>query len=269
VSVSWIRMSPLVFLGLIFFGGATSTQASTVKLDFVNVTIGGSTFSGNNVKYSKNSGTSTTGVKAGQYNWTIDTGGDSNLFGPVGSAVKTFCIDLSQTAVSNTLYTITADISNLPVPVGPPMGPAKAQKIAYLAHKTFTAAYAHDQLQAAIWNIVYETSAAANAYKTNDGVFRVNASNQSSPLSGATAFAIAVNSILADVELNYAAFNLANADQYVLGLKSYSGQDQIVFVTEPQWLTEAPVPAGLALAGMGMMCLGAVQLIRRRKLQVS
>lgn len=275
-SASRACLRAFLLASAVMLSGITSAHASnTVTLNFNNP----------GVTPSHSVLTNTNGVQtAGQFNWTWQGQSGGTPLGTTNSAVATFCIELTQTISPGSTYTyrIEANIATLPLPGGG-MGAQKATQLQALANAYKTGALTsilspvasiqQAVIQAAIWETVKETP--SNALSGTTGDFRIQ--SNSSPLDPVKA---AFDTALANVLglLNTSSFITANtgANQqwFALGLTSDGGvpgnqQDQIVFVTASEFGGNGgvivPVPAGLVMAGMGVVCLGGFNFLRRRK----
>ncbi len=247
-----------VFLlsGLVVLAGFSQAKADTVTLDFVNVNPSAG------VSYTTNGGTNWTGTTAGLFNWNR-TAGISYLDATPGT-VDTFCIELNQYTGGGVVYTVTAALNTLPLPGGG-MGAAKAQQIQTLVNAWKTGALAgsvgfavvETMMQATIWNLLNESD-----FSTTSGNFRV--SNDGGAAADTT-FESNVNSVLGYVSANWSSYNPSTALWFAVGLTSGGNQDQITIVDRPTFIQNLPVPAGVVMAGMGIVCLGGVSFLRRRK----
>lgn len=256
--------------------GISSSYAS----NFVTMT-----FTGQSQTYVVN--TSSNGPEtAGKFNWTFNSQSGGTLIGAANGPVTTFCIELSQTiGYSQYTYRIEPNISTLPLPGGG-IG-SKANAIQALANfyalgtnAAFTTqmltgitggdiAFVNARVGAVLQAVIWELS------KENSGTFATNGGTFSYPgLSGAIDTAVTnILNWLNNVS-NIAANTGASQQYFALGLTSDQGipgnqQDQIVFVTASEFGGNGgvfvPVPAGLVMAGMGVVCLGGFNFLRRRK----
>lgn len=213
----------------------------------------------NTIGLSPNSGSSWENVLAGGYLWKNATGTGTQF---IGSDFQTFCIEVRQNIALNGTYSfkLSTDLEHLPKKsMGEGMGAAKAQQVAYLvdAYKNniFTESVATPSaIQAAIWNLINDTD-----YNTKAGIFRAKDGSSSS------AFEDSVNAIMANVKDNFSGFDVNSAKWNVIGLTNDTFQDQIVIVDHDTFLAfSAPAPAGIVLAGIGFVALGAYGLRKRR-----
>lgn len=219
---------------------------------------------------------------AGKYTFT-QTGGSPTLptYGTYsgGPRVETFCISLATTILDPGWYTLTDDITNLPTPNGP-MGLLTARRIAVLVNEVVavggslsayndagTPGNGWASVQGAIWKLINPAAVLPGGLNIAD----VNnlISSATSILAGFgddLAAYYAGNTILSDLHIH-------GLDAYQLnsnGSKNYSlGQDQIYWDTNPNFIIQVPVPAGIVMAGMGVICLGGFNLYRRRKMFVA
>jgi hypothetical protein len=237
----------LLVAGILF--GTTNASAETVQLTYQTVegAVGG---------------------QAGLYKFKIDSTGSS--LGAQNSFLYTFCISQS-TFISNPngLYTLTDAIQSLPTP-GTAMGLLNSRKLAVLVNEVFrsggTLASYNDNdtetggwaaVQGAVWRII-------NPLSTLPGSVALS--------NDANALVTTVTNLLAsfgnDLNLYYA--SISGQKYYIHGLDASAGnnqlgQDQIYWTTSPNFVIEAPVPTGVVMAGMGIVCLGGVNFLRRRK----
>ncbi|MBL8823268.1 MAG: hypothetical protein JNJ77_11815 [Planctomycetia bacterium] len=221
---------------------------------------------------------------AGKYTFT-QIGGSPTLptYGNYGGSgrVETFCISLATTILDPGWYTTTDDITNLPTPNGP-MGLLTARRISVLVNEVLngnkfgtgddyndagTPTNGWASVQGAIWRLI-------NPLANIPGGLAV--SDVNNLISGATTILAGYGN---DLAAYYAGTGYLN-NYYIHGLDAYKlnsngsknyrlGQDQIYWDTNPNFIIQVPVPAGVVLAGMGMICLGGFNLYRRRKIVIA
>lgn len=282
----------------------TFVRAADVTLKFANTVSPAVNVKHN----ANNSNTPTIGVAAGTMNWTWQSSSSSNLFkgawkggatfadaNTLNSPIKTFCIELDSATIANNgtyKFTVQHDLSGLPSPGnhtwGPgAMGPDKAAQIQALVDGLFKGLIAgvsinsatptasvEGALQAAIWHIINEQT--ANNFNATTGTFKIIGNTGSA--SGNTAFNNLVASMLSYISsINASNWNNANQRYFAVGLSiggtnSVEKQDQIVILNRDGFTasggTIVPVPAGVLMAGMGVICLGGLDFFRRRKVAI-
>ena len=223
-------------IALIFTTAATAS-AGTVDLRFAGV-------DGVVVKV-KHGSTTLTGW-AGEMHWDADPAhatGAGTVFGP---SVDSFCIELTQNAVTNwNTYTL-GDVASSPTPGSAlsggaaGMGAAKAGQLGQLWGSYHADALTNNvsraALQLAVWEIVYD-----DGLDLGGGGFKV---------------------------LNYSADSAAaktRAGQYLAGLSGYNGPSAGLVALRSESLQDqlVAVPAPTAALG-GLALLGGVAVARRR-----
>lgn len=232
-----------VTAGIAVVSGAAS--AATVQMNFTGV---GMYKSGLNLM---DNGVAKTGVTAGELMWTVTA---SDWVGAkAGENIKTFCTDLYQYAGNGSLA--VTKLWDAPVP-GPAMGKDRARLIQKLyASKHSESDDSGDKaaaFQLAIWEIIYD----ANFNPALVGSGRIAAgigidAGDFCLTNQTTTFKNLVNGFLD------AAFASATQTKLVALSAPHAGssnprQDQIYF---------APLPTASALAGAGLLAMGA----RRRR----
>lgn len=253
-SASRACLRAFLLASVVLVASVSQTFAGTVELTFVNVTPG--QIVGNPV---------TTGnTQAGIFNWN-KTGNTTGIVGApfTGTGtLQTYCINLGQTLQTTDTYTIVtglAGLALLPTPApSNPMGELAAKRLSILANelqagKAFAGIVGdHVAIQSAIWNIT-------RGNFIND-ITGLNATQQAN-----------VATILSTLSVSVAAsYNYGAATRFAIGLDAFEGgQDQIIFVSASEFGGNGgvvvPVPAGVVMAGMGIVCLGGLNFIRRRK----
>lgn len=254
-------MRRLLVIAALFIAGFTYVNAADVRLQFDGVrqwdgvTGAGNSFHGG----------------AGLFTWNhvsnLSSVGTA-VFGPTGDKAYSFCIEIGENISSGSSYdyTITSNLASLPqssVPGG--MGPVRAAALQKLAayiganpsQFVMGGMYDAPEVQAAIWNIVFEANV-ADIWNGTGGSFAI-----ANP--GGTLVAANVNALLTAVST----FSTTNPLKYFLGITNSSNQDQIVLVNPEQYQEGGgnivPVPAGVVLSGIGIFCLTGVNFLRRRK----
>ncbi|HMP17886.1 MAG TPA: hypothetical protein PKD72_12740 [Gemmatales bacterium] len=229
-----------LLVGAVLLGMHSTSYAGTVKLDFQGVRNNGGVFTGGN---------NTTGpvTRAGQFEFkAVVPGGTSTNF-TNGQVVQTFCINVNYGIVDPDTYNLRLDIENLPTP-GATMGLTNANKLRILGNEWSLGNLVAtvEAVQIAIWKIA-----------NGSGVSSTNA-----------AVNIEVTNILNYLTSVVGTYNYAAIQYVAIGLDSLTsgnGQDQIMFTNNPNLIQEVPVPAGVVMAGVGIVCLGGLSYLRRRK----
>jgi hypothetical protein len=229
--------------------GAASADTITAKVlnvnsgspyETVNLTVGSTSYSG---------------AISGEQHWQRTSGA------PVGTSdnFNTFCIEIMQDVYLGQSYTFTLNpnLAGAPTPgnlvgggTGGGMGSARADMIRALwahAYPTLPDDAHRAAFQAAIWEIVYESS--ANPLTIGDGYFKLSASDPTEVAGDAQQYLDWLSSA-----------NLATAPQAnLIALTSSTAQDQITAVPVP-----APQAAVAGAALLGVLGLGK---LRRRAVQ--
>lgn len=219
-------------------------------------------------------------VETGRFTWTRDSatpGTFNTTVIPPGSVFKSFCID---TQYSNPgTYSIFDSIIGLPNPspnannpvqinssnvgkiiklverniltTSDPLTDVKAFKPAVLSQTQANLAF-----QAALWQLLGGI---------NGGLSTVSGAT----LTYATNMYNDANSGLGGGLYTTYTENSSSNKFKVLGMSgnfgSSSGQDQIIIMDRLDYIQYLPVPTGVVMAGMGIVCLGGVNFLRRRK----
>ena len=229
-----------LLVGAVLLGMHSTSYAGTVKLDFQGVRNNGGVFTGGN---------NTTGpvTRAGQFEFkAVVPGGTSTNF-TNGQVVQTFCINVNYGIVDPDTYNLRLDIENLPTP-GATMGLTNANKLRILGNEWSLGNLVAtvEAVQIAIWKIA-----------NGSGVSSTNA-----------AVNIEVTNILNYLTSVVGTYNYAAIQYVAIGLDSLTsgnGQDQIMFTNNPNLIQEVPVPAGVVMAGVGIVCLDGLSYLGRHK----
>lgn len=239
-------LQALIAGGIALGVAAPALAADTLTLDFQGVG------KGENVKISNNSGSSYSGVFAGQLKWEVVSSTHS-YFNP-GDSLITFCTDIHEYAGDGT-FTLgnVADAPSSPGGING-MGETKAAMLEHLyanhydsvkfSSASFDAAAA---FQIVIWEVVNETL--TNGFSLTGGKFRAKNMEASTKTLA--------DSWLSDIFAHYTpGTGQFNGDAFgaLRGAILNGGQDQLVVV---------PLPAPVMLGGVGL--LGLAILRKRRK----
>lgn len=195
--------------------------------------------------------------------------------------VETFCVSSASHLINDCWYETTDNISSLPSPNGP-MGLLTARRISVLVNEVLnttgvlstyndnnTPTDGWASVQGAIWKLI-NSSVSIPA-----GVIATDVNNLVSQATSILAgFSDDLTAYYNDRQgLGYTNYYIHGLNAFVFnsnGSKNYnSGQDQIYWDNNPNFIIQVPVPAGVVLAGMGMICLGGFNLYRRRKMVVA
>jgi len=197
----------------------------------------------------------------GRFNWTRS--GGTNSFIPTN--FNSFCVD-EQGASAGT-YTIQDTIVGLPIPgsgAGTPITASNVGRIIKLVTNyidgasptltnlralttgSLTWQQANIAFQAALWQLM----------GVSNGLNHAGASGAVRDYADA---------MFADANSSYSGFTENSGPFKVLGMTREGGQDQIIIMDRPSFLQVVPVPTGVVMAGMGIVCLGGVNFLRRRK----
>lgn len=224
---------------MVLMGGFSTSYAETVKLKFDNPPT-------------QWDGVTSTGGSAGRYNWDVvsKSGALATTLFPASRA-WTFCIEQNQYISGGVTYeyTISPTLSGLPNPPGGPITAAIEKKLQALANLMsqvqFYIDYTSVIVQQTVWALV---GGGSGPNATLNGQIAAMETYLSNPLNTATT----------------KFFGLANGT----GPNGEIAQDQIILGTVEGGGfggSIVPVPTGVVMAGMGIVCLGGFNLLRRRK----
>lgn len=266
-------LKPFSLVCAFVLGTCSQAHADLVRLDFQGFTGSGT----DNVVIHWNgnpggNGNHSLSTTAGRFRFEVanNNASYSNALGPNGTSVYTFCLNCRYTVIDPGTYNLTNALENLPSPNGDqgPLGIAGAAKLRILINEvfgngllnTYNESSKWDSVQIAIWTLI--------GTETQIPGFSISGVQDTASV---TAILNGVTSAFNAASGSYATYlqsHLNSSFAYSYGLDSAAlggGQDQIYWNTNPGMINEVPVPAGVALAGMGIACMGAANFLRRRK----
>jgi hypothetical protein len=193
----------------------------------------------------------------------------------VNTYVNTFCISPTIGLEGTDTYTLRDDIENMPtnIPAIAAMGSQKATKVAILINEVFGSGSKNSfnnssnsgagwaAVQYSIWEIITNTPQGPSTGGLSTAVDNLlgHVNTLYTSLAGADALRL----------YNYFN-NIGNTNpnnKYIHGLDAAgNGQDHIYWTSTPNYVIQVPVPAGVIMAGIGMVCLGGFTYLRRRNL---
>lgn len=255
-------------------GFPSAIRAGFVTAHFENVSPGVG-----NVDF-RHGGANPGNTTAGLMNWrTMAYAGpgqaDAGFYGayPVNSRFTTFCVELTQYASGNIVFSIV-DLSQVPMPGNNPgnplngMGVTKANDLKNLFARYYNPALLTTNsteaaaFQVATWEIVHETH--SGPYNVVEGTGNFYLWNDPSGVR------TRAQAMLTDLSTNTYAWNENSSlsGKQLVGLSSGSRQDQIALIPGDfgggggQQGQAVPAPPGIVLAGIGVLSL--LGWVRRR-----